>query len=105
MSSLAGMNLALSRLHNNTKPEFVFDEDYPIETVTGLVTIRELIDYWNKEHLECLRETQQEADTPQKTIRKTKKTSTDVKTEPVSEPEEPGKSSEKASKKSTKSTQ
>lgn len=50
MSNLAGMNLALSRLHSNAKPEYVFDENYLIETVTGLVTIRELIDFWNEEH-------------------------------------------------------
>ena len=50
MSSLAGMNLALSRLHSNAKPEYVFDEDYLIETVSGLVTIRTLIDFWNEEH-------------------------------------------------------
>lgn len=50
MSNLAGMNLALSRLHSNAKPEYVFDENYLIETVTGLVTIKELINFWNKEH-------------------------------------------------------
>lgn len=50
MSNLAGMNLALSRLHSNAKPEYVFDEDYLIETVSGLVTIKELINFWNKEH-------------------------------------------------------
>lgn len=50
MSNLAGMNLALSRLHSNAKPEYVFDENYLIETVTGLVTITELINFWNEEH-------------------------------------------------------
>lgn len=50
MSNLAGMNLALSRLHSNAKPEYVFDENYLIETVTGLVTIKELIEFWNEEH-------------------------------------------------------
>lgn len=105
MSNLAGMNLALSRLHSNAKPEYVFDEDYLIETVSGLVTIRTLIDFWNEEHKICQNEVQQEANKPQKTTKKTKKTSTDVKTVQNLEPQKPGKNSEKASKKSTKSTQ
>lgn len=97
MSSLAGMNLALSRLDGPKCPPIDIDTFY-IDTVDGVKTVAYLQRFYNE-----WVEKQKEQNKKQKTAEN--KTNTVVKKEQNSGQPKSGKSSENSSKKSKRTTQ